>query len=121
MLGQPASSQTVCRPPLRTSPLSSEYCGPVWARVRIHSGLRSIGVSLLRTSRRSSLRPSGAIVTSARLRGEIGFAAVVVSRRQSPPARGAPDLHRAPAGGDLRRAAACRANGGGGGLRRVLP
>ena len=44
MLGQPASSHTVCRPPERTSPLSSEYCGPVWARVRIHSGLRSMGV-----------------------------------------------------------------------------
>ena len=43
----------------------------MWARVRIHGGLRSIGVSLLRTSRRSSLRPSGAIVTPARLRGEI--------------------------------------------------
>src|SRR5689334_22711354 len=68
MLGQPASSHTVCRPPLRTRPLSSEYCGPVWARVRIHSGLRSIGVSRLRTSRRGSLRPSGAIVTAARLR-----------------------------------------------------
>src|SRR3954468_2378789 len=69
MLGQPASSHTVCRPPLRTRPLSSVYCGPVWARVRIHSGLRSIGVSLLRTSRRRSLRPSGAIVTFLRLRG----------------------------------------------------
>ena len=69
MLGQPASSHTVCRPPERTSPLSSEYCGPVWARVRIHSGLRSMGVALLRTSRRSSFRPSGAIVTGTRLRG----------------------------------------------------
>src|SRR5215470_19308651 len=33
------------------------------SRVRIHGGLRSIGVSALRTSNRSSLRPSGAIVT----------------------------------------------------------
>src|SRR5215213_2218518 len=68
MLGQPASSQTVCSPPVRTSDLSSVYCGPVRARVRIHGGLRSMGVSLLRTSRRSSLRPSGAIVTITRLR-----------------------------------------------------
>src|ERR671932_511002 len=68
MLGQPASSHTVCRPPLRTRPFSSVYCGPVRARVRIHEGLRSIGVALLRTSRRRSLRPSGAIVTGARLR-----------------------------------------------------
>ena len=36
------------------------YSGPILARVLIHSGLRSIGVSALRTSRRSSLRPSGA-------------------------------------------------------------
>src|ERR1700760_890759 len=63
MLGQPASSQTVCSPPARTSAFSSVYCGPVRARVRIHGGLRSMGVSALRTSRRSSLRPSGAIVT----------------------------------------------------------
>ena len=41
--------------------LSSEKFGPVWTRVRIHSGLRSIGVCELRTSRRSSLRPSGAV------------------------------------------------------------
>src|SRR3712207_843111 len=69
MFGQPASSHTVCRPPVRTRLLSSEYCGPIRALVRIHEGLRSIGVSLLRTSRRSSLRPSGAIVTNATLRG----------------------------------------------------
>jgi hypothetical protein len=72
MLGQPASSQTVCRPPERTSALSSVYCGPVRARVRIHDGLRSIGVALLRTSSRSSLRPFGAIVTDHRLRGRRG-------------------------------------------------
>src|SRR4051812_39613427 len=68
MLGQPASSHTVCSPPVRTSDLSSVYCGPIRARVRIHGGLLSIGVSALRTSRRSSLRPSGAIVTVASLR-----------------------------------------------------
>src|SRR5919199_168520 len=60
MLGQPASSQTVCRPSRRTSDFSSVYSGPVFNRVLIHSGLRSIGTWLLRTSRRSSLRPEGA-------------------------------------------------------------
>src|SRR4051812_13101615 len=61
MLGQPASSQTVCRPSRRTSDLSSVYSGPVLSRVLIHSGLRSMGTWLLRTSRRSSLRPAGPI------------------------------------------------------------
>ena len=37
----------------------SAGCPNIFARVLIHSGLRSIGVSALRTSRRSSLRPSG--------------------------------------------------------------
>src|ERR671917_2277018 len=64
MLGQPASSQTVCRPSRRTRDLSSVYSGPVLSRVLIHSGLRSIGTWLLRTSRRSSLRPPGAIGVS---------------------------------------------------------
>src|SRR4051794_38110458 len=64
MLGQPASSQTVCRPSRLTRLLSSLYSGPMTARVLIHSGLRSIGVWLLRTSRRSSLRPSGDTVMS---------------------------------------------------------
>src|SRR5918998_6534998 len=59
MLGQPASSQTVCRPSRRTSDFSSVYSGPVLSRVLIHWGLRSIGTWLLRTSRRSSLRPEG--------------------------------------------------------------
>src|SRR5215210_5107459 len=59
MLGQPASSQTVCSPSRRTSDLSSVYSGPVFRRVLIHSGLRSMGTWLLRTSRRSSLRPAG--------------------------------------------------------------
>src|SRR4051794_21777883 len=61
MLGQPASSQTVCRPSRRTRDLSSVYSGPVFSRVLIHSGLRSIGTWLLRTSRRRSLRPAGSI------------------------------------------------------------
>src|SRR3954467_8485895 len=61
MLGQPASSQTVCRPSRRTSDFSSVYSGPVLSRVLIHSGLRSIGTWLLRTSRRRSLRPPGPI------------------------------------------------------------
>src|SRR5918994_4341170 len=59
MLGQPASSHTVCRPSRFTRLLSSVYSGPIFALILIHGGLRSIGVSALRTSRRSSLRPSG--------------------------------------------------------------
>ena len=38
--------------------------GPVRSRVLIHGGLRSMGVWLLRASRRSSLRPSGASTTA---------------------------------------------------------
>src|SRR5918992_1557611 len=96
MLGQPASSHTVCSPPERTSDLSSVYCGPVRALVLIHGGLRSIGVSLLRTSRRRSLRPSGAMVTSP------GYAAGPVLHGLHPRGgnrrrRGPADLHRAPA------------------------
>src|SRR3954464_7049138 len=60
MLGQPASWQTVCRPSLFTSFCIAVYSGPIFARVLIHSGLRSMGVWALRTSRRSILRPSGA-------------------------------------------------------------
>src|SRR3954467_10992234 len=59
MLGQPASSHTVCSPSLRTSCLSSVNSGPNLARVLIQAGLRSIGVRALRASMRSSLRPSG--------------------------------------------------------------
>src|SRR6476620_2642207 len=59
MLGHPASSQTVCRPSRRTSDFSSVNSGPVLSRVLIHSGLRSMGTWLLRTSRRRSLRPAG--------------------------------------------------------------
>src|SRR4051812_17901157 len=59
MLGHPASSQTVCRPSRRTRDFSSVYSGPVRSRVLIHAGLRSMGTSLLRTSRRRSLRALG--------------------------------------------------------------
>src|SRR5690349_20778914 len=61
MLGQPASWQTVWRPSVFTSCCRAVYSGPILARVLIHSGLRSIGVSELRTSRRRSLRPSGVV------------------------------------------------------------
>src|SRR5882724_2274455 len=60
MLGQPASWQTVCRPSDFTRLCILVYSGPIFARVLIHSGLRSMGVWLFRTSRRSILRPSGA-------------------------------------------------------------
>src|SRR5882757_6686255 len=60
MFGQPASWHTVCRPSLLTSFCICVYSGPIFARVLIHSGLRSMGVWLFRTSRRSILRPSGA-------------------------------------------------------------
>ena len=63
MFGQPASSHTVCSPSRRTSCLSSVYSGPVRSRVLIHGGLRSIGTWLLRASRRSRRRPSGASTT----------------------------------------------------------
>src|ERR687897_2955505 len=91
MLGQPASSHTVCRPSRRTSDLSSVYSGPVLSLVLIHSGLRSIGTWALRTSRRSSLRPEG----STRGLGEGAGAGVLVgaslmettvlARRTAPP------------------------------------
>src|SRR3954469_4676297 len=60
MFGQPASWQTVCSSSDFTSVCSSRYCGPIRARVLIHSGFFSMGVCALRTSRRRSLRPSGA-------------------------------------------------------------
>ena len=63
MLGQAASSHTVCSPSAFTSDFSAVYSGPIDARVLIHAGFFSIGVSALRTSSRSILRPSGAIVT----------------------------------------------------------
>ena len=66
-VGQPASWHTVCRPSVFTSERSSVYSGPIFAVVRIHSGLRSIGVSALRASTRSIRRPSGATLTKAPL------------------------------------------------------
>src|SRR5690349_13293373 len=70
MLGQPASWQTVWSPSDFTRFCREVYSGPILARVLIHSGLRSIGVSALRISRRRSLRPSGAgaVVTRLTLR-----------------------------------------------------
>ena len=62
IFGQAASWQTVCSPSDATRERSLVYSGPMLARVLIHSGLRSIGVSVFRASMRSSLRPSGAIV-----------------------------------------------------------
>src|SRR5918998_4797723 len=91
MLGQPASSQTVCRPSRRTRDLSSVYSGPVLSRVLIQSGLRSIGTWLLRTSRRSSLRPAGAIPSVpgdgavGLLVGASGMDLTVLAGRTAPP------------------------------------
>src|SRR3954452_3379343 len=95
MLGQPASWHTVCRPSAFTSCWSSRYWGPIVARVLIHSGLRSIGVSALRTSRRSSLRPSGAgcrSVTPASLRGDGERRAFGRSAYRGPECSGGPDV-----------------------------
>ena len=44
---------------------SSWYSGPIRAVVLIHAGFFSMGVSLLRTSRRSSRRPSAATLTAS--------------------------------------------------------
>src|SRR3954468_19984226 len=88
MLGQPASSQTVCSPSRRTSDFSSVYSGPVLSRVLIHSGLRSIGTWLLRTSRRRSLRPPGPIGEP----GSVVGAAVSVMISTVPPAQAAPEM-----------------------------
>src|SRR5690242_3766496 len=71
MFGQPASWHTVCSPSDFTSFCSAWYSGPILARVLIHSGLRSIGVSALRTSSLSSFRPSGAMVTTPRVRATV--------------------------------------------------
>ena len=73
MFGQPASSHTVARPEPFTRPLSSVKFGPVATRVRIHSGLRSMGVWELRTSSRNIFRPParswlGPTVTAPTLR-----------------------------------------------------
>ena len=62
IFGHAASWQTVCSPSVLTKLCSRVYSGPMFARVLIHSGFRSMGVSALRASMRRSLRPSGAIV-----------------------------------------------------------
>ena len=62
IFGQAASWQTVCRPSLFTSERRRVYSGPIFARVLIHSGLRSMGVSALRASMRNSFRSSGCVV-----------------------------------------------------------
>src|SRR5215207_8581446 len=90
MLGQPAASQTVCSPSRRTRLLSSVYSGPIRARVLIHGGLRSIGVSALRTSSRSIRRPWGSTVTSPSLRrGAAGSLPAVDLRIFTEPQQGA--------------------------------
>src|SRR6478609_1830519 len=98
MLGQPAASQTVCRPSRRTSDLSSVYSGPVFSLVLIHSGLRSMGTWLLRTSRRSSLRPAGSSGEPEECAGAaVSLMISTVPRRATPPlheATGAPDRVR---------------------------
>ena len=55
------------------------YSGPVRSVVLIHAGLRSMGVSALRTSSRSIRRPSGAMVTLASLRRLLWLLVLVVS------------------------------------------
>src|SRR3954447_26276153 len=97
MFGQPASSQTVCRPSRRTSDLSSVYSGPVLSFVLIHSGLRSMGVWLLRTSRRSSFRPAGSI--REWVSGVLAVASLMASTLLPPAAAPrAPTEHGGPAG-----------------------
>src|SRR5918912_3416021 len=93
MLGQPASSHTVCRPSRRTSDFNSVYSGPVLSLVLIQSGLRSMGVWLLRTSRRSSLRPAGSIRdVGSDVVVDVSLMICTVLRRRprSPDARGGP-------------------------------
>src|SRR3954469_7452605 len=109
MLGQPASSQTVCSPSRFTRPLSSVYSGPVRSVVLIQEGFFSIGVSALRTSSRSSLRPSGATAVMRRLlviaiRARTAYVrpgSRAVATGAYAPAHGPAHLHRAPAGRDL--------------------
>src|SRR3954454_604311 len=125
MLGQPASSQTVCSPSRRTSDFSSVYSGPVLSRVLIHSGLRSIGTWLLRTSRRRSLRPPGAMGEP----GSVVGAAVSVMISTVPRTRDRPGTTQGPrcpptartlAAGPLQRGLHLRAasSDGSGGVRR---
>src|SRR3954469_17182660 len=65
MLGQPADWQTVCSSSDFTICCSSRYSGPIFAVVLIQDGFFSMGTLALRTSSRSILRPSGAIVTGS--------------------------------------------------------
>ena len=62
IFGHAASWHTVCKPSDLTNERRRVYSGPIFARVLIHSGLRSIGTRALRASMRIILRPSGAIV-----------------------------------------------------------
>src|SRR5689334_99960 len=114
MFGQPASSQTVCSPWLRTRFFRAVYSGPVRSRVLIHGGLRSIGTWLLRASMRSSLRPSGASTTVPGYFWRRGHSA----RPQWPPGKECDDAlhHERPAGIRGHR-------GAGGGVRhhRAVP
>src|SRR4051794_12512025 len=118
MLGQPASSQTVCSPSRRTSDFSSVYSGPVRSRVLIHSGLRSIGTWLLRTSRRSSLRPAGSIPGAGDGVGAAVSLMISTVLRDGARPGGEPELLTG-AGGGTRRSgpAGPAALGGVGGLR----
>src|SRR3712207_6731801 len=126
MLGQPASSQTVCRPSRRTSDFSSVYSGPVFSRVLIHSGLRSIGTWLLRTSRRRSFRPAGSSGDPDECAGAavslmISTVLPDARRPRSPEATGASDVMSRsdlPVGGS-RGGALVGAAAGGEGLGRV--
>src|SRR4051794_26358233 len=113
MLGQPASSQTVCRPSRRTSDFSSVYSGPVRSRVLIHSGLRSIGTWLLRTSMRSSLRPAGPTLVPAAGVGAAGSLMIPT----------VPRTHDRPGRANSSRGGRGGAPGSGGVLRveRLLP
>ena len=95
MFGQPASWHTVCRPSDLTIECSAVNSGPILAVVRIHDGLRSMGVSALRASTRSMRRPSGVTVTAGSLVGGscraapgTGYAALAASPETGPYAVG---------------------------------
>src|SRR3954451_6677627 len=122
MLGQPASSQTVCSPSRRTSDLSSVYSGPVFSRVLIHSGLRSIGTWLLRTSRRRSLRPPGPIGEPGSVVGAaVSVMISTVPRTRDRPGTSAfvPGRCRPSGSGGIRRGGRL-AGAAGGGVRDVV-
>src|ERR687894_2829702 len=82
MLGQPASWQTVCSSSLRTSCCSARYSGPIRAVVLIQDGFFSIGTLALRTSSRSILRPSGAMVTGSVYLGLLLAHRALIRRRR---------------------------------------